>query len=327
MNIALVVLLGPDPSEIDDLIDLFDSVSAYATPSTEKVDVYIVNDGNDHADLGKLGAGIFRRTKVLKNPLTGLSGSAYDRMAAGMLSALRLVAQSCRYEFVLKADTDALVIGEFANRVLEFFATTPKSGMIDSYMRFPDNKKRPGNAQWSKEVRGTYYMLNSMRCVMRNRHLSPVKSIGLALRRRSLIGQARRGGYEFGHHVLGGSYAISGVTLSCLMEKGFLDESAVFSGTGLPEDVAVSILIMAAGFSLEDFNGKDDVFGIWHRSLGFSLPELLDKGYAVIHSTKSQEGQDERTLRARLKERRSSGDSSENCSDAESHDSGAGVVG
>ncbi len=312
MNIALVVLLGPDPSEIENLIDLFDSVSAYTSPSTEIVDVYIVNDGNDHADLGKLGAGIFRRTKVLKNPLTGLSGSAYDRMAAGMLSALRLVAQSCRYEFVLKADTDALVIGGFASRVLGFFAATPKAGMIGSYLRFPDNQKRPGNARWSKEVRGTYYLWNSMKCVMRNRDLSPAKSLGLALRRRSLIGQARRCGYEFGHHVLGGSYAISGAALNGLMEKGFLAESAVFSGTDLSEDIALSILIMAAGFSLEDFNGKNEVFGIWHRSLGFSLPELLDRGYAIIHSTKSQEGQDERALRATLKKIRRSGNSAGN---------------
>lgn len=312
MNIALVVLLGPDRGEIDNLIDLFDSVSAYTPSSTEKVDAYIINDGNDHADLGKLGAGIFRRTKVLKNPLTGFSGNAYDRMAAGMLSALRLVGQSCRYEFVLKADTDALVIRGFANKVSEYFAATLKAGMIGSYMRFPDNEERPGNAQWSKEVRRTYYMRNSLRCVMRNRHLSPAKSVGLALRRRSLIGQARRGGYEFGHHVLGGSYAISGIALSTLMEKGFLAESAAFSGTGLSEDVALSILIMAAGFSLEDFNGKGEVFGIWHRSLGLSLPELLNKGYAVIHSIKSQEDQDERALRARLKERRRSGDSAGN---------------
>lgn len=301
-KVAVVVLLGPGDREVGRTIDLIDSIRRYEPDRVPECDLYIVNDGE--ADAGVLGEAArgFPACVWLDNPLAGTSRPPFDRMTAGVLHALsRAIAASPPYAYVLKLDTDALVINSFHDRLVELFASDAGIGVAGSYLRFPDGSARPGNARWAPAVRRAARLRVSWEEVRRGG--GPLAQIARAARRGRMVRGARRNGYLDGHHVLGGSYAISGSVLPRWKALGLDRLVRAFEGTGLSEDVVVSMLAMRAGFRLVDYNEPGQLFGVWHRALG-APPAALAERYSIVHSLKSGEGQDEAELRRIFRGRR-----------------------
>lgn len=293
MGFAVVMLLGPHKDEIVRTQDLLDSIQSFSEPEIHKSDLYIVNDGNSRVNILRSNSTFFRNTFFLSNPLTGKPTPILDRHVAGMLYGLRHVVQKEPYDFVLKVDTDALVINQFYERILAFFRKNPNAGMVGSYIRFPDGSKRPGIEWWAPRVEKVYLIdSNSQR----------------AFRRRKIIRAAKRNGYIYGHHVLGGSYALSANLLREWKRRSMFRNVSLFQGTNLGEDVVVSLLVKTAGFKMMDFNKEGEVFGTWFKQLRFTPDELLSKQYAIIHSLKTFINyQNEIELRKLFKNKREEG--------------------
>jgi hypothetical protein len=223
-------------------------------------------------------------------------------MAAGVLHALsRATARPHPYAYLLKLDTDALVINPFHDRLAGLFASDPGIGVAGSYLRFPDGSARPGNARWAPAVRRAARMRVSWGEVRRGG--GPFSQLARAYRRGRVVRGARRQGYADGHHVLGGSYAVSGSVLARWRGPGLPRLVRAFEGTGLSEDVVVSMLAMWAGGRLLDYNEPGQIFGVWHRALGAPPAALADR-YSIVHSLKTGEGQDEADLRLLFRKRR-----------------------
>lgn len=280
---ALVILLGPDEIEIERTNDLLDSVAVYEHANAANIDVIVVNDGN--LNVGELHGHLTRFGRPIRvdNPLAGKRSDRFDRHTAGMLAALDEATKHGPYAFVLKLDTDALIVNTFSDALTDFFTAQPKVGAAGSFRMTPDGTARATNEYWVRRIRRATAL-----------PLRRPQSIRRTVRRRKIVADARHHGYADGDHVLGGSYAISGKVLDLWRSPGRL--VSLFEGTELGEDAVVSLLIQAAGFELADLNRPGEVFGVWFRELGLP-PETLVERFAVIHSLKSGDHQDEDTLR------------------------------
>lgn len=294
MNFAVIVLLGAGEGEIERTADLFDSMSANEPARVRECDVYVVSERFGYpAELVSSTLSFAHRYHV-PNPRGEDLRHPLDHMTAGMLRGLSEIGRRGPYSFVLKLDTDALVVGPFHDQLAALFAARPRVGMAGSYLRFPDGSSRPGLVSWSPRVR------SAMRLISFRRTLTGFRGVPAALRgavrRRRLLGEAHRRGYVDGHHVLGGSYALSGKLVHGWPNGSLEALQPLFPRTQLSEDVVMSVLVVRAGYELIDYNAPGEVFGIWHRGLGDSPQSLLER-YAIVHSLKSGAGQDEEGLR------------------------------
>ena len=301
MAFAIVLLVGPGELEIERARDLFDALVHHEGRRAVEADLFLVNDGNSNTSaLESLGRP-FRRFFHLRNPLTGSRSAPYAKMTAGMIQAISEAAARGPYRFVLKLDTDALVINPFHDGLAGFFEANPGVGMAGSYLRFPNGGKRKREGYWAYLIQRSAHPAFA-RSALRTPHRLPAALLRIA-RRRALLASARRRGYRDGFHVLGGSYAISGRVLESWRSRSVGKLTRLFEDTELSEDVVVSLLVKWLGFELGDFNRPGEVFGVWFRALRLAPEELLLR-YAIIHSVKTRNQQDEGALREFYRNRR-----------------------
>jgi hypothetical protein len=113
------------------------------------------------------------------------------------------------------------------------------------------------------------------------------KLILTALRRRSLIQAAVRGGYRKGEFVQGGGHAFSAALLRAAASRRLLDDAFLFFHTRIPDDVVLTILCYAVGLVALDYNGPGEVFAVIQTGLPDSPDALVRDGYAIAHSIKA----------------------------------------
>ena len=303
MGFAIVLLLGPGEQETERARDLFDSILCHEGERAAEADVYVVNDGNTHLEALRVQLESFRRWFHLQNPLVAMGRPhLLNKHTAGMLHGLSEIARNGPYRFALKLDTDALIINPFHDKLVRFLDENPRAGVAGSYLRFPDGPERPGNTFTGPrivQVSG----LGHIRPVLRKQPLQVPASLLRVVRRRRVLNQARRNGYVAGHHVQGGSYAVSGAALDAWREQELERTVLLFRDTWMGEDNTVSMLVKALGYDLVDFNGPGEVFGVWFREPQFP-PEVLAERYSVIHSVKNVERYTEEGLRSFFREKR-----------------------
>src|SRR4051794_5888881 len=112
---AAVLLIGPAPSEPERARDVVDSLCAY---EGDRFILYLVDDDLHGRPLGEqIASELVRQNRVVQiiNPRMGRGCGWGPGTAAGVLAALAHIADHQDISFVLKLDTDSLVIGEFAD--------------------------------------------------------------------------------------------------------------------------------------------------------------------------------------------------------------------
>jgi hypothetical protein len=301
MAFAIVLLLGPGDHEIPRTKDLFDAILTLE-PAAREADLYLVNDGNPRIGALEEAGRRFARCIHLRNPLAGARHHPLDKMTAGMICALSAAAVRGAYRYVLKLDTDALVINPFHDSLAAFLDANPGVGIAGSYLRFPDGAQRVGYTSLGPRL-ARASEIRFLRSVLRENPLEAPAALLAIMKRRAILREARVEGYVDGHHVQGGSYAVAGRVLEQWTRQSLDKSTSLFKWTKTSEDVAISLLVRWLGYELADFNAEGEVFGVWYRRLK-APPETLRRHYAIIHSLKTAEGQDEQELRAVFRRQR-----------------------
>ena len=205
-------------------------------------------------------------------------------------------------EFIVKLDSDALVIGPFADRLRAAFAARPDVGLLGACTRTPRGAARDTSMHAGPVRRAHRPPLewrHPRRSLWHRREAATAPA-------RALIGRALAGDYEPGDHALGGALALRGAVLTELAADGLLD-SAAWEGLDLSEDVMIGLLPAAAGYGQADLVGAGEVFGVAFQGLPYPPAELLDRGYALIHAVKNDPDVSEADIRAFFRARRVSG--------------------
>lgn len=294
---AILVAVGPKPQEIERLRDLAESIAWHAPRAI----LVLVDDSPEPRDLARhlalpasLRVAVLHHVRPEKREFWRSVG-----ICSVIMTGMRWIQANTEVPFVVKLDTDSLVIAPYAQRVFETFERHPKLGMVGAYRVEADGKPR----DWSVHK-------GAIKALVRRFHWRhPRGSLRdwndpLKGHVRAIFNAARRNGYRVGEHCLGGGYAVSRRLLDAMSEAGHLDDPMLWSLADLPEDVMIGLHTRAHGLAFADQAGRGGVFGVTYIGLGAPPAELLARDHAVIHAVKNDPHLSEAEIRAFFATRR-----------------------
>src|SRR5689334_3507393 len=285
LRFAVVVLVGPADDEQYRVLDLLRSLSKYE-PSVSRV--VLVDDSLREREFAQ-DIGEILKIECIRNPRRGRGGNLTGGLCAGMIAGLKYIASSLQpeCEFIVKLDTDALVVAPFAAKLARLFRENSLLGLAGAHRFTPNGDPRDFSC-WSEIVRdlGRIWIANGKR-LRRAGRLLPIALWGRAARRRHWVRRALAQNYVAGENVLGGSYAISAAAVRTLLAASALDDPLLWVDTELGEDVLVSLLVKAVGMELVDFCSDGDAFGVRYKGLPDEPARLTARGFSIIHSVKN----------------------------------------
>jgi hypothetical protein len=204
-------------------------------------------------------------------------------------------------DFVLKLDTDALVIAPFANRLRAVIAANPDAGVIGGCREKPDGTRRDFSAhvETVRAIGKPPIKLNDLNNTLRRRFGHGQRPI------RRAVAAARHHGYEWAEHCLGGAYALTPRLLDRLHGTNRLDP-APWLHVECSEDVALGLLCRSVGLhNVDDVKPNAGVFGLSFQGLPMEPAALLAAGYGITHAVKNHPGMTEDEVRAFFRNSRS----------------------
>ncbi len=298
MRGAAVIPVGPANTELERLKDLSESIRAWVPDEA----VVVVDDCDTPRSIdSEIGGAIVLR------PPGPRALHPHDNQTATSLTALDWLAAS-RFDYFVKLDTDALVIGDYRPSLHSAISEHPEVGMWGAY-----TENQAGGSQ--RDFTYFKWMLRHACLPVRPRRGGILGArletaiLGDSRRARRFltdaIRAARRRGYQLGEHCLGGSYALTRDAAQRMRAAGYLNDPRATTGLRLSEDVIVSLLAIASGSVLRSLVASGEAFAVKHRGLLAPPAELEAGGHSVIHSLKNDPNMTESEVRAFFRARRS----------------------
>jgi hypothetical protein len=293
---SVVIAVGPGDREFVRLEDVLEGL--LAVEAENLISIVIVDDS-----MGRWDYSTLRETSSHPSIMTVVSPRAgrgdwwRGGLTTNILFGMKTALQSSQTSFVLKLDTDSFVIGPVFERLRAFFSNHPEVGVVGSCYQYDLNGAAMAPSTWKINLKKHAKLFRLRR--------NPIPHVEHALfgRKaiiRKLLLRALANQWDWGANAQGGGYAVSRSLLQHWQKSSILSDDLLWVDTDLTEDVVVSLLCLAAGMRVADFNQIGGVFGVQYRGLGFSVEELFRRRYGVIHSTKIDNLEQEQELRKRL---------------------------
>lgn len=280
-SFAVIVPIGPGAAELRRFHDLMESLWSYEQGARLCVAIDSSPYARNVAPRGK------RRCRLitLDAPFAGLGEPLMGRLSASLLVGFDLIRRAGPFDFVLRADTDALITGRFRGAVSRFLAQHPQTGMLGT-LGFTCRRDSP---YYGCEKTGVSDVVTALAAMPR--HTPAFSRIGAYLL------AACRNGYVGKEYCQGGIYALPFRTLRRMNSLGCLDHPEDWLPAAVPEDVMMGMFTRTAGLECTDFSSQGEPFGSNYHGLAYSPRETLRRGHALIHSVKSDPQHSERALR------------------------------
>jgi hypothetical protein len=292
---AVVVPVGPGTEELRRFRDLLDSLWAWETGAR----LCVAIDASPYARNVVPGGRSGCRFVTLHAPFRGQGLPLGGRLSASLLVAFEIVRRQGPFDFILRADTDALIVGRFRDAVSRFLAGHPRTGMLGT-LGFTCRRESPWYGCEKAAVSDVALALSRM---PRNTPAFARIAPGWA-RIEAHYRAACRNGYAGKEYCQGGIYALPFRTLEQMAYQGCLDHPADWLPFAVPEDVMMGVLTRAVGLECTDFSLPGQPFGSNALGLAYSPRQLLRRRYALIHSVKSDRQYSERMVRGFFRARR-----------------------
>src|SRR5271157_1005941 len=287
-SFAVIVPIGPDAAELWRFHDLLDSLWSYERGARLCVAI----------DSSPLMRDVTPRNNripgfvTLHDPFRGQGEPLMGRLSASLLAGFDLIRRAGPFDFVLRADTDALIAGEFRDTVSQFLARHPQTGMLGT-LGFTCRRDSPHYGCEKTSVSDVVDALATL----------PRDSPGFA-RIEAQLSSAYRSGYAGKEYCQGGIYVLPFRTLERMSRLGCFDHPEDWLPLAVPEDVMMGMFTRTVGLESTDFSLPGEPFGSNWRGLAYSPREMLRRRHALIHSVKSDPRYSERALRRFFKNQR-----------------------
>jgi hypothetical protein len=282
---VVAIPAGPAPEEAERVADLLASLRAHEPRAGR---VLLIDDAPAQRRAWP------QDVDVIPNPRRGRGIGTLGGTCAATLAALAWTHEHEPGAWCLRLDTDALVIGPFAEAVDA--ALAPEVGVLGSCRRTCNGEPRDLSS-WAPVVRRHARRLWLWRHPPR-RWLAVQPAIG-DVRRTVRAALARD--YEPGEHCIAAACAIGPALIAGLAAAGTLAHPRRWLNTRFGDDVMLGVQARALGLELRDLHA---VFGLRHVGLPDTPQRLADRGFALIHSVRNDPAHDEPEVRAFFAARR-----------------------
>lgn len=286
---AVIVPVGPGDAELRRYRDLIDSLRTYEPGAR----LCLAIDGSDDLrNLNLSGDWPGCRFTTLHGLFQGRGEALLGRLSAAMLVALRMVYESGPFDFLVRLDTDALVVERFGDAVRAFIEQHPEAGMV-------------GTLGCTCRRDAWYYGCEKTSTSDVVRQLDAAAPANPAFDRiRAYARVAVENGYRGKEYCQGGAYVLPFRTVTRMSDIGCFDSPEDWLEMAVPEDVMIGMYARTVGLRCLDFSERGQPFGNHHRGLAYSPRELVRRGHALIHSTKGDEEYSESAIRRYFRTRR-----------------------
>lgn len=283
--VAIPVAAGPVDHER--VAGLLEALAAYEPRTT---DVVIVDDEGGRAPAPRTwsSSSPSLRVTVLPNPRCGRGIPTLGGTVCGTFAALAWAARERPGAWVLRLDSDALVIGPFADAIEA--ALQPGDGILGACHLTCNGQRRDVSAIAADVARHRRPVWAWRHPPRRPWWIRPADPFV-----RSVLDAAARGGYVPGEHCIAAGCAITPALVAALHARGWLDDPARWLQARLGDDMVLGAMARACGLALRDL---PTVFGVAHRGLPDTAPALRARGFAIVHSVKNDPASSEEELRA-----------------------------
>jgi hypothetical protein len=306
MDFALYIPVSNTALDLERAADVIDSVSKFSNGLRW---VIILDDSlEERPSVRQLHSSPSWELIVLKNPRRGAGDGHTGGLCVADFTAFRYVTQETDAEFILKLDTDSLVISRFEEQIEQALSDFEQVGLLgvigDS---FGDNRtynlidqgrrvfetilRLPNDfaAAWASE-RDTLIQLG----VLDRSNFESHKKI------KPLIERAIANGHALGEYCQGGGYVVSRELLRRIAAEPLFADPVFMQDLFFGEDVIVSLACAALDLKMYDLSRQGEPFAIHPFCLPFSCEEIIRLGRSVVHSIKgSAEAQYRRYFRER----------------------------
>jgi hypothetical protein len=289
VRLACYIPVGPGDDEVRRVVDLIDSVKSYCS----KVEwIILVDDPAEPRTLAPMitvPAGV--QLTVLLNPRDRRGPGNTGGLCVADMIAFQHVQQSTDAEYLLKLDTDSLVISQFTTRVEPILRNAVDLGMLgvigDS---FGDNRRY----DYVRENRSLLMRILDLPDNLAQVDFSnypELRWFGLADQERcsvirSYIRRALQFNAVIGEYCQGGAYIVSRRLLDEMGNNGYFRSPTRWGKLKLGEDVFVSLCCVSLGLRLYDSSYKGSAFAIHPHCLPLTCEELIALDRSIIHSIK-----------------------------------------
>ncbi len=280
-SFALIVPIGPGTAELRRFHDLFDSLWSFEREAR----LCVAIDNSPYARIVAPRRKRGCRFITLHNPFRGRGEPLMGRLSASLLSGFDLIRRSGPFDFVLRADTDALITGKFCDKVSRLLSRHPQTGMLGT-LGFTCRRDSP---HYGCEMTSVSEVVTALAELPRD-------APGFA-RIEDHLHAAQRNGYTWKEYCQGGIYVLPFRTLERLAALRCFEHAEDWLPLAVPEDVMMGMLTRTAGLESRDFSLPGESFGSNWQGLAYSPGEMLRRRHALIHSVKSDPRYSERALR------------------------------
>jgi hypothetical protein len=237
-----------------------------------------------------------------------------DAVSVKVLTALRWIHANTDADFILKIDTDALVIGRFVDKIRECIVTTPEAGLIGAIGLSCNDAVR-----WRRNLRLEPDLLRLNRQLPETRPANAF-SIGDKIRIPALgtvapeifnsfkrvrchITDAIRNGYASDEYCQGGAMVIVRKMVDRMAAANYLAHAEEWQNIPVSDDRILPMYAHAVQMAITDKSRPGEPFGVQWRGLAYPPQELADVGYSLIHSVKNDAQYSEVEIREFFRER------------------------
>jgi len=311
---ALIVPVGAAPIELDRLADLIDAVGHFEPGLRYCV---LLDNAPQPRRLERVVK--LRRGEVISlvNTHQGTGHVLLGALCTGVLAALLTIAQRGMPDYVLRLDSDAMVIGPFDRAVRCFIDRHSESGVIGAVGKtcrrdWPgygfESRVEPSliriardEASLVRRFRWTSVVYKSSQNEMNATEVDALRSL-VSLRPHIL--RAIANGYSSLEYCQGGAYVLTPEFVRRMMQYGYLDSSADWSSMPVAEDVMIGMYARAVGLTVLDFSDAGEPFGTHFRGLAYPPSELVLRRYSLVHSVRNNPDWSEQSIRSYFRAQR-----------------------
>jgi hypothetical protein len=237
------------------------------------------------------------RVVTLTSPTNAPRRSLGGALTVRVLNALSWVQTNTNAAFVLKIDTDALVIAPFAEAIQSFLCRTRDAGIVGTLGLScnPEIRAIENLALESRLLRA-HRLLPSMDTGSTDDGSSlTIPGLGTVsatqLRAfhlvRPHIAAAASHGYTTSEFCQGGAYVITRLMLDRMAEAGYLRDTEAWQHLPFSEDRVTAMYAKAVGLTIADHSKPGQPFGVNWMGLAYPPTVLAAHKYSFIHSVKN----------------------------------------